>query len=1357
MMDCEFSQAPSALDISQSEQQPIDLNDLEPTSINHLQRFNQSNQKSVDPIPPIQPAASSAFNPILPDRCGSKYSESDSSGPDYYTSDSDSESEFDLSPKRRQKRQRLRAERDQIKPSYYYGEKELEQEAIQKGASRPKIKRKGLRGVPVFEPSFEQFKDFYSYINLIDRWGMRSGIIKIIPPKEWSDQLPNLGQESLRTDGKGQMLREAKIKSPISQVIQGSRGLFRVMNVAKRKNYNALDWYDLANSSAYRPPDFFNKTAINPNSHDDLNQDNSTESLDSRFVRSTRSSRRSTTQVTPISHKQSIARKRKVSKPVFTNDSNSTDHLLIKDPADLSSSALSILSTQQTNPAEPTFNNDSNLIDHTLVKDPSDLSSSALSIVPTQQAYPAKPVDDLDEAQEKLTLNSSNDPSCLSSLLLHHPPSYSSNCPHGNDVCRNTNSLVHDLHQPIVDQSDCSEQLTIHDPQPSSSVFVHQPDIISDSLDQPLENQAEEKKKQKRSGPTSEEWAEFIQKYDELPYGSSKSDYTVKVCREIEQEYWRTIGNGAEPIYGADTTGSLFDERTENWNIANLDNLLTRWKLRKRIPGVNTPYLYFGTWRATFAWHVEDADLYSINYIHFGAPKFWYAIPQVHNPKFENFMSSSFAKERRTCPEFLRHKAFLASPSVLQSVGIQLNRVVHLPGEIILTYPYGYHSGFNMGYNCAESVNFANEDWVEKGKKARSCKCIDDSVTIDVEAWVKENEELCHKEVKAREKALKKLEHEKKKEERKRLLTDQSHDDQQPRKKKKKSSIQPGAPLSAEQNESVFKKPIDPQLAGPSQELNPKKKRKSDGNAKVLHIGESGSNGPVNRKKLNSNGEIRPNLKKSKVDSLKKHFPCALCPDSSEDGLLRIVESLPLTKATQLPQEDQPTIEDSSNIVDNEICPLSKSVDSILPLKINSKPKIARYAHKTCCMFTPSTWIETLESGEQVIKGFEEIEKARWALKCQLCNEMMGIKVQCTKSEKCAKACHVSCGLKAETFFLDAQLVKGDLKYSLLDPLPGGPPEGLDIGQDPTLIILCKQHNPIYRRILAEKKANELAEKVFKFSPGQPIKVRTSKGVFQVFFHSRDEIRRTLKVTFEDGNFSELPYSKVYFGTGEKVVEKAIDDGEKFFEVKEKVHQADHTTKYDCDSKGGADLLSLSLLGHSQLSPHLSQPPPLVVTSLSSPTSSTIKSMDHTIHRNDQWSKPESTEHHLTTYPQTTIDDGRLQLLADLSAADSIHSRPYLNHHQSYPYENGCHSNNNNFEVTDDTIINRIDARLLNPTHQMETSCHQHHQDSHHHNDQNYFASQFETAKRLDDNNKNNDQKIKSIAFESGHIDSRLL
>jgi hypothetical protein len=142
---------------------------------------------------------------------------------------------------------------------------------------------------------------------------------------------------------------------------------------------------------------------------------------------------------------------------------------------------------------------------------------------------------------------------------------------------------------------------------------------------------------------TAKERAEDRELADEAAYEGfnyriqDADQFTPERCAELEKAYWRTLTYNS-PLYGADMPGSLFDDSTTTWNVSKLENLLDC--LGKKLPGVNTAYLYLGMWKSTFSWHLEDMDLYSINYIHFGAPKQWYSISKTDKAKFEQVMRS---------------------------------------------------------------------------------------------------------------------------------------------------------------------------------------------------------------------------------------------------------------------------------------------------------------------------------------------------------------------------------------------------------------------------------------------------------------------------------------------------------------------------------------------------------------------------------------------------------------------------------------------------------------------------------------------------------------------------------------------
>ncbi|XP_060723841.1 lysine-specific demethylase 4A isoform X1 [Tachysurus vachellii] len=209
---------------------------------------------------------------------------------------------------------------------------------------------------------------------------------------------------------------------------------------------------------------------------------------------------------------------------------------------------------------------------------------------------------------------------------------------------------------------------------------------------------------------------------------------------ELERKYWKNLTFNP-PLYGADVNGTLYDPDVNEWNIGHLNSILDTVERESgiKIKGVNTPYLYFGMWKSTFAWHTEDMDLYSINYLHFGEPKSWYVVPPEHGKRLERLAKGFFPGSAQSCEAFLRHKMTLISPSILRKYGIPLEKVAQDAGQFMVTFPYAYHAGFNHGFNCAESTNFATQRWIDYGKQAAlvSCSCRKDMVKISMDVFVR--------------------------------------------------------------------------------------------------------------------------------------------------------------------------------------------------------------------------------------------------------------------------------------------------------------------------------------------------------------------------------------------------------------------------------------------------------------------------------------------------------------------------------------------------------------------------------------------------------------------------------------------
>ncbi|KAI8475200.1 MAG: JmjC domain, hydroxylase-domain-containing protein [Monoraphidium minutum] len=211
--------------------------------------------------------------------------------------------------------------------------------------------------------------------------------------------------------------------------------------------------------------------------------------------------------------------------------------------------------------------------------------------------------------------------------------------------------------------------------------------------------------------------------------------------RVVEAEYWRELAERAAAprprlpahasspvLYGNDVEGSAFSSRPDDalaasgWNLGAIScapGSSLRLLGGAPIPGVTSPMLYIGMLGATFCWHVEDHQLYSINYHHWGAPKVWYAVPASHADAFEDAAAveayaapsaAAAAAGAGRCEVAARVlgalmlKSTMVAPGALLARGVRVVRAVQQPGEYVITLPRSYHGGFSTGFNCGEAA-----------------------------------------------------------------------------------------------------------------------------------------------------------------------------------------------------------------------------------------------------------------------------------------------------------------------------------------------------------------------------------------------------------------------------------------------------------------------------------------------------------------------------------------------------------------------------------------------------------------------------------------------------------------------------
>lgn len=199
--------------------------------------------------------------------------------------------------------------------------------------------------------------------------------------------------------------------------------------------------------------------------------------------------------------------------------------------------------------------------------------------------------------------------------------------------------------------------------------------------------------------------------------------FSVEYANDMPGSAFDQTGGGHGKKHGKKEIGDALTVGETEWNMRGVSRSkgsLLKF-MKEEIPGVTSPMVYISMLFSWFAWHVEDHDFHSLNYMHLGASKTWYGVPRDAAVAFEDVIREhAYGGEINPIVTFatLGEKTTIISPEVLLRAGVPCCRLVQNAGEFVVTFPRAYHSGFSHGFNCGEAANIATPGWLKVARDA---------------------------------------------------------------------------------------------------------------------------------------------------------------------------------------------------------------------------------------------------------------------------------------------------------------------------------------------------------------------------------------------------------------------------------------------------------------------------------------------------------------------------------------------------------------------------------------------------------------------------------------------------------------